>query len=151
MTGTARIATSQFGRIAVLRLGAPIVEHVHPHAHVLIKLSGPDGLFEVDGVNCPLRDDTVVLVDPWAPHAAPAAVSGSVTNILALNIALESDLDRRVAGRPTRQKVFGERCRELDDPLLIFSNGFPVPRRIEVAAQFFRFYSQICIIRADQR
>jgi AraC family transcriptional regulator len=117
MSETTRIATGQFGRIAVLKLGAPIVEHAHPHAHVLIKLNGPDGLFEVDGVDCPLRDNTVVLVNPWAPHAAPASASSTVTNILALNIALEPDIDRKAAGRPARQKVFGERCRELDKPL----------------------------------
>jgi AraC family transcriptional regulator len=114
----------QFGRIAVLRLGAPIVEHVHPHAHVLIKLNGPDGAFRVDGVECPLRDDTVVLINPWSPHAAVAAASRSVTNILALNIALEHDVGSRAAARPARQRVFRERYRKMDGPLRAMIDNF---------------------------
>lgn len=124
MTETTRIAVGQFGRIAMLRLGAPIVEHAHPHAHVLIKLNGPDGAFQVDGVECPLRDDTVVLVDPWSPHGAVAAASHSVTNILALNIALDHDPDSRAAARPARQQVFGEHCRDLDGPLRAMIDDF---------------------------
>jgi AraC family transcriptional regulator len=124
MPETTRIAVGQFGRIAVLRLGAPIVEHAHPHAHVLIKLNGPDGAFRVDGIECPLRDDTVVLVDPWVPHASLPASSRSVTNILALNIAPEQDVGSRAAARPARRWVFGERCRELDGALRAMIDDF---------------------------
>jgi AraC-like DNA-binding protein len=82
MTGI-HVAFGGLGRIAVLRLDHLIVEHVHPHAHVLAKLSGPDGEFRVGQTNCPLRDDSMVLVDPWVPHSGQS--SGRDTVVLALN------------------------------------------------------------------
>jgi AraC-like DNA-binding protein len=86
MIDNARIAVSRSGRVALLQLGMPIVEHAHPQAHVLLKFDGPDGAFLVDGVECPLTDDRVVLVDPWVSHAGIPGPGQSATRILALYI-----------------------------------------------------------------
>jgi len=101
MTDDTRIAVSRIGRVALLQLGAPIVEHAHPQAHVLMKFDGPDGAFLVDGVECPLTDDRVVLVDPWVSHAGVPGPGERATRILALYIDILPP-DAMRPRRPTR-------------------------------------------------
>ncbi len=72
-------------RVAMLQLGKPVVEHAHPHAQLLFKISGPDCQFTVDGIDCPLTDETVVLVNPWSPHASRAISHAGETYLLAVN------------------------------------------------------------------
>ena len=96
-------------RVAMLQLGKPVVEHAHPHAQLLFKISGPDCLFVVDGVDCPLTDETVVLVNPWVTHASRATPRGAQTYLLAVD-----SYAGIYAGRPLR---FSHPCLPLPRPI----------------------------------
>ncbi len=89
MAHALNVLQGAFGRVALLRMSHSLVVHAHPHCHVLIKLSGADGAFEVRGNICPLTDSTVVLVNAWEPHAYVHEPSEAGTVILALYIQPE--------------------------------------------------------------
>ena len=84
MTDTPRMHSGQLGRIAILDLGDAITEHAHPHAHVLIKLGGPDGSFQVAGKHYPLCDDALLAINPWVPHSGARRMHPAATRVLAL-------------------------------------------------------------------
>jgi AraC-like DNA-binding protein len=102
----------------LLALGDHIVEHVHPHAHALIKLEGPDSHFTVAGCAHPVRDDTLIAIDPWIPHAGPTGAAVGVTRVLALYIDI-SDPAAATQGHPltARKAVFRDACCTLSPPL----------------------------------
>jgi AraC-like DNA-binding protein len=76
-----------FGRVALLDMDRPLVNHAHHHCHILLKASGSDTSFLVRNLQQPLTGDTAVLVNAWEPHAyAHRVVSGPRTVILALYI-----------------------------------------------------------------
>lgn len=75
-----------FGRAALLAISAPVLTHAHPHCHVLIKVSGADSVFRVQDRDCPLDDDSLVVVNAWQPHAYPHARSAPKSTILALYV-----------------------------------------------------------------
>lgn len=81
------ILQGAFGRVALLDMDKPLVEHAHHHCHILIKASGSDAYFDVRGEYQPLTRDSAVLINAWEPHAyAHRASSGPRTIILALYI-----------------------------------------------------------------
>ncbi|PMS35466.1 AraC family transcriptional regulator [Trinickia symbiotica] len=69
MSSAIKIYQGRFGRVALLDMDAPLVQHAHHHCHLLIKAAGPDTFFSVHDALQPLTDDTAVLVNPWEPHA----------------------------------------------------------------------------------
>lgn len=71
------------GRVSLFEIGAPVAAHVHPQAHVLIKLGGTDRVYEVGEQTCRLADDRAVLVNPWVQHGNDRAEHGG-TSMLAL-------------------------------------------------------------------
>jgi len=73
------------GRIALLNLDKEIVEHAHPQAQALIKLSGPDRLIVVAGQRHVLSRDTLIFLPPWVPHAG-SGPAGDSANVLSINI-----------------------------------------------------------------
>ncbi len=89
MARALNIFQGAFGRVAVLQMSHSLVMHAHPHCHVLIKLGGADGAFNVRDAHCPLSDDSVVLVNAWEPHAYLHQPSATGTLILALYIQPE--------------------------------------------------------------
>jgi AraC family transcriptional regulator len=64
-----KIYQGRFGRVALLDMDAPLVQHAHHHCHLLIKAAGPDTFFAVQDEMQPLSADTAVLVNPWESHA----------------------------------------------------------------------------------
>jgi AraC family transcriptional regulator len=64
-----KIYQGRFGRVALLDMDAPLVQHAHHHCHLLIKAAGPDTFFAVHDELQPLTGETAVLVNPWEPHA----------------------------------------------------------------------------------
>lgn len=95
----------RFGRMSVFETNQPVQEHVHPQCHVLIKVAGQDGAYDVEGHgSCPLTTDRLVLVDPWTPHANQRDAGGCTTTILALYI--ERAWLRESRGRPEERRFF---------------------------------------------
>lgn len=81
-----RVFHGKFGRVALLNMDRPLVTHTHSECHVLVKVSGQDTYFNVNGRVVPLADRTAVLVNAWEPHFyAPQPEAGN-TLILALYI-----------------------------------------------------------------
>jgi len=101
MSTTPHLLAGRSGRAVLLELGEHIVEHAHPHAHVLIKLDGADSSFSVAGQACAVRGDTFIAIDPWVPHAGPTTLLQGVTRILALYIDVSSGF-----GDASPQKIF---------------------------------------------
>lgn len=69
MSSAIKIYQGRFGRVALLDMDAPLVQHAHHHCHLLIKAAGPDTFFAVHDELQPLTDESAVLVNPWEPHA----------------------------------------------------------------------------------
>lgn len=87
MSTAIRLLHGVFGRVALLKMNAPLVVHAHHHCHILIKASGADAAFNVNGSRVPLTQHSAVLVNAWEPHAfLPAGCAHSHTVILALYI-----------------------------------------------------------------
>ena len=86
MSKALRIFQGKFGRVALLDMDAVLINHAHPHCHVLIKSSGADTFFAVRDQLCPLRDDTAVLINAWEPHSYAHQPGAPPSIILALYI-----------------------------------------------------------------
>lgn len=78
------VFVGRFGRVALFNANEPVGEHAHSQVHVLIKVDGADGIYDVDGVQAPITDDQVVLVNPWVPHANSRQSKAPSTVFLAL-------------------------------------------------------------------
>ncbi len=78
------IAVGTFGRVALLSATQPVMDHAHSQVHALIKLSGPDTVYEVDGRGAKLSDTQMVLVNPWVVHSNSRAAGNEPTVLLAL-------------------------------------------------------------------
>ena len=95
----------RFGRMPVFETDQPVHQHVHPQLHVLIKVGGQDGAYDVERHGaCPLTSDRLVLLDPWVPHANWRVAGGQTTTILALY--LEASWLRATHGLPGRPRLF---------------------------------------------
>jgi len=86
MSKAIRVLRGRFGRVALLDMNQPLVEHAHHHCHVLIKSFGHDTGFLVGGEFRHLTDDTAVLINAWEPHCYAHQSGAPETVILALYI-----------------------------------------------------------------
>ncbi|WP_424972749.1 helix-turn-helix domain-containing protein [Dinoroseobacter sp. S76] len=80
------IAVGSFGRVALLSATEPVQDHAHSQVHALIKLSGPDTTYQVDGKSATLSDTQMVLVNPWIVHSNQRPPGIEPTVLLALYI-----------------------------------------------------------------
>lgn len=80
------IAVGAFGRVALLSATEPVQDHAHSQVHALIKLSGPDTTYNVDGKKAKLTDTKMVLVNPWVVHSNERSAGVKPTVLLALYI-----------------------------------------------------------------
>jgi AraC family transcriptional regulator len=72
VTKALSILSGAFGRVALLDMDTSLVDHAHHHCHVIMKASGPDQDFMVEGQAYPIREDTAVAVNTWQEHEYPA-------------------------------------------------------------------------------
>lgn len=80
------IAVGAFGRVALLSATEPVQDHAHSQVHALIKISGPDTEYSIDGQNANLTDNQMVLVNPWVVHSNDRPLDVHPTVLLALYI-----------------------------------------------------------------
>lgn len=86
MTRALSILRGRFGRVALLDMDTSLVEHAHPHCHLIFKASGPDQNFMVEQQTVPLRSDMLVAVNSWQQHAYLHRQGAERTLFLALYI-----------------------------------------------------------------
>jgi AraC family transcriptional regulator len=86
VTRALSILQGRFGRVALLDMDTSLVDHAHPHYHLIFKASGPDQNFVVEGQAVPLRSDTLVAVNSWQQHAYLHRQGAERTLFLALYI-----------------------------------------------------------------
>jgi AraC family transcriptional regulator len=100
VTRALSILRGRFGRVALLDMDTSLVDHAHPHYHLIFKASGPDQNFVVEGQTVPLRSDTLVAVNSWQQHEYVHRHGAERTLFLALYIepAWLADADRSFAG-----------------------------------------------------
>jgi len=110
-----RILQGGFGRVALLDMDQPLVEHAHEHCHVLIKAGGDDTYFRVRDRLVPLTDETAVLVNSWEPHTYWHVAGAPNAVILALYIepAWLGTISRalQASGHP---RFFPDPCARID-------------------------------------
>lgn len=80
------ITVGAFGRVALLSATEPVHDHAHSQVHALIKISGPDTKYRVDGQSAKLTDRQMVLVNPWIVHSNDREIGTDPTILLALYI-----------------------------------------------------------------
>ncbi len=99
MTKALSILRGRFGRVALLDMDTSLVDHAHPHFHLIFKASGPDQNFVVEGERVPLRNDMLVAVNSWQQHAYVHRQGAERTLFLALYIepGWLADADRAFA------------------------------------------------------
>jgi len=106
------IIQGAFGRATVNSLARALVPHVHAQFNILVRLDGPDGVFEYDNVLQILSPGRVLIFNPWQVHRKVPNL-GAPTLFLALLIepnwleTLEPDLAAR------RGELFPDRLVEL--------------------------------------
>lgn len=136
MTAALSVVVGDFGRISILTVDQPVMEHAHPQCHVLIRVGGADSRFVVEGRQVPLREGTAVLVDSWRPHSYPYPHDLPGSTVLALYVEPKwlAQVDRKfsVSGR---RDFFLHPCVEL--PPAIQSTA------MEIA-------EELCTIRPDR-
>jgi AraC family transcriptional regulator len=86
VTRALSILRGRFGRVALLDMDTSLVDHAHPHFHLIFKASGPDQNFVVEGRPVPLRSDMLVAVNSWQQHAYVHRQGAERTMFLALYI-----------------------------------------------------------------
>ena len=86
MTKALSILRGRFGRVALLDMDTSLVDHAHPHFHLIFKASGPDQNFVVEGQTVPLRSDMLVAVNSWQQHAYVHRQGAERTMFLSLYI-----------------------------------------------------------------
>jgi AraC-like DNA-binding protein len=86
LTKALSILRGRFGRVALLDMDTSLVDHAHPHFHLIFKASGPDQNFVVEGQAVPLRSDMLVAVNSWQQHAYVHRQGAERTMFLALYI-----------------------------------------------------------------
>jgi AraC family transcriptional regulator len=79
-----RVHHTLLGRVTVLELTRSGAAHAHSHPHLLLKLAGSDGWFEVGGHPHALTDAQAILVNSWEPHAYRHAEGTRPTFVLAV-------------------------------------------------------------------
>lgn len=84
MAKSCRVHHSPLGRVTVLELTRSGAAHAHSQPHLLLKLAGSDGCFEVDGRPYALTDAQAILVNSWEPHAYRHAEGARPTFLLAV-------------------------------------------------------------------
>src|SRR5579859_730355 len=98
-----------FGRAMLNLMSRPLVEHAHAQFNLLFKMGGADTEFIVDGQPYTLTDNTVLIFNPWLPHAKSANTQGPS---LVLSLLVEQ---RWVAGLmtsapPNLDRLFPNPC-----------------------------------------
>lgn len=92
------ILQGRFGRATVNVTDKALVEHAHREFNMIFKLGGSDTDFRVGGQTLTLDDDSVMLFNPWVPHAKLASAQGRT---MTLSLIIEPDwLLRVLAHRP---------------------------------------------------
>ena len=86
MTTGLGILTGKFGRVALLDMDTGLTAHAHAHTHLIIKMSGPDQDFAVEGREVPLTEDRAVLVNSWQEHSYAPRQQNERTLFLAFYI-----------------------------------------------------------------
>lgn len=86
MTAGLGILAGRFGRVALLDMDTGLTTHAHAHSHLILKLSGPDQSFVVEGREVPLSADRAVLVNSWQEHSYLPKRSDEKTLFLAFYI-----------------------------------------------------------------
>jgi AraC family transcriptional regulator len=115
MTRLPHLRAGRHGRVGVFNLGEAIAEHAHPQAHALMKISGPDGAFNVAGEDYPLDGESLLAINPWQLHSGPRRQSPAGTRMLVLYL---NPTSWGATGRlPLRQKVFGQVHHPMDAAL----------------------------------
>ena len=97
---TARPSTilqGEFGRVTLNLTARSLVEHAHSEFNFIFKVGGGDTGFRVAGTDHQLGDDSVVLVNPWEPHAKLASIGGAT---LALTVLVHPGWLQQQAGLP---------------------------------------------------
>ena len=93
------ILQGRFGRATVNVIDKPLVEHAHREFNMIFKLGGADTEFRANGETITLDDESVLLFNPWVPHAKLAAPGPAMI----LSLIIEPDwLSRVLADKSLR-------------------------------------------------
>jgi len=101
------ILQGEFGRSMLNLMSRPLVEHAHAQFNILLKMGGADTEFIVDGQSHTLSDDTVLLFNPWLPHAK-AVNSQGPTLVLSLLVEQQWLARLTTSAPPNLDRLFLE-------------------------------------------
>lgn len=116
MAKSCRVHHSRLGRVTVLELTRSGAAHAHSRPHLLIKLAGADGCFEVGGRPYSLTDAQAILVNSWEPHAYRHADGDRATVVLAIYVDELAGVGHQPASRSLR---FAANCMAITDRVRI--------------------------------
>ena len=103
------ILQGRFGRATVNVIDKPLVEHAHREFNMIFKLGGSDTEFRANGETITLDDESVLLFNPWVPHAKLAAPGPAMI----LSLIIEPDwLSRVLADKSLRPESLFPNPRE---------------------------------------
>ena len=92
------ILQGPYGRATVNLTDKALVEHAHRELNVIFKLGGADTAFRSEGQTLPLDDTSLLLFNPWVPHAKLASDDGPT---LIMSLIIEPNWLARVPADKT--------------------------------------------------
>jgi AraC-like DNA-binding protein len=115
------ILQGRFGRATVNVTDKTIVEHAHREFNLLFKLGGQDAVFRSGDDELRLDDESLLLFNPWVPHAKLASPAGP-TMILSLIIEPEWLVRVLAEHAPRLDNLFPSAREPLSDEVRLNAN-----------------------------
>jgi AraC family transcriptional regulator len=125
------ILSGRFGRATVNVTDKALVEHAHREFNILFKLGGADTAFRSENQSLALDDNSLLLFNPWVPHAK-LANADAPTMVLSLIIEPEW-LVRVLADRAPRiDRLFPNSRETITEEIRIHANrlGAAIPHQL---------------------
>jgi len=119
------ICQGRFGRATVNLIARALVEHAHREFNILFKLGGAHTAFRSNGATLSLDDRSVLLFNPWVPHAKLANESGPT---MILSLIIEPSWLVRVLATPTPRLdgLFPNPREEISAEVMLHANRLAV-------------------------
>jgi AraC-like DNA-binding protein len=132
------ILQGTFGSATVNLTNKALVEHAHREFKIIFKLCGADTAYRSGGDTMPLDDDSVLLFNPWVPHAKMAGETGAT---MIMSLIIDPDWVARLLGEASGQvtSLFPQQREKTSDLIRTYANRLAaaIPHHLTTPAAIY--------------